>query len=252
MITLPHSPDLFYSFLGAMLAGAIPAFLPLPSAQQDPRLDWKAPENPFERRQTGTLLTRGDHLAAVAQGVLELPLRIIDAAEAASFSTEVDVADVDPNDTALLQHSPDKKGVALSHRAVLQQIESYNRAIKLRRDDRLVSWLPLHCETGLIGCFLMPLVTGTPVVMLDPFEWAMNPHLLAAAIKRYHATVCWQPNPALYDLCQPEEPSDQLERMLTRLRHDRPQRSGFEGPQLFPGTFDEAGNAVAETALAAT
>src|SRR3989338_1380428 len=35
LIILKHSPHLFYSFIGAMMAGAIPSIMPFPSEKQD-------------------------------------------------------------------------------------------------------------------------------------------------------------------------------------------------------------------------
>ena len=38
IIILPHTPEMLYAFVGALLAGAIPSFLPFPSSKQDPRI----------------------------------------------------------------------------------------------------------------------------------------------------------------------------------------------------------------------
>jgi fatty-acyl-CoA synthase len=34
LITPPHSPDLLYAFFGAIMAGCVPSFLPLPTIKQ--------------------------------------------------------------------------------------------------------------------------------------------------------------------------------------------------------------------------
>jgi len=63
-----------------------------------------------------------------------------------------------------LQHSSGttglQKGVALSHRSVLNQIAAYSQSIDLQDDDVVVSWLPLYHDMGLIAGFIMPLVAG--------------------------------------------------------------------------------------------
>jgi fatty-acyl-CoA synthase len=110
----------------------------------------------------------------------------------------------DHDTVAFLQHSSGttglQKGVALSHRAVLNQIESYSRTIDLRDDDVVVSWLPLYHDMGLIAGFVMPIVAGIPLVMMSPFQWVRSPKTLLQAIHEYRGTLCWLPNFA-YNHC---------------------------------------------------
>ncbi len=100
--------------------------------------------------------------------------------------------------TAFLQHSSGttglQKGVALSHRAVLNQIDAYSEAIALDNKDVIVSWLPLYHDMGLIAGFVMPLVQGVPLVLMSPFDWVKRPAMLLRAISDYNGTLCWLPN----------------------------------------------------------
>jgi len=265
VIILRHSPELLYSFLGAMLAGAIPSFMPPPSAKQDPTHYWRSHEKLFERIGSGVLLTDGGSLAAVAQNLPRLSLHLLDAAEAAELPAQCDEVGATSDGIALLQHSSGttglKKGVALSHRAVLRQIASYRGALGLRPDDRVVSWLPLYHDMGLIACFLLPLVTGTPVVMLDPFEWVVTPRRLFEAIQRFHGTLCWQPNFAFHHLCRTVRPAADLDLSSMRAWIDCSEPCRAETLQMFARTFCGAGvtveqlqvcYAMAETVFAVT
>jgi len=56
-----------------------------------------------------------------------------------------------------------QKGVALSHRAIFNHLDAYGEAIRLTREDVIISWLPLYHDMGLIACFLMPILRGVPV-----------------------------------------------------------------------------------------
>ena len=109
-----------------------------------------------------------------------------------------------PDDIVLLQHSSGttglQKGVALSHRAVFNQLECYGRAIHLTQDDVIASWLPLYHDMGLIACFLMPILERVPLVLMSPFDWVRAPYKLMQAISRYRATLTWLPNFA-YNFC---------------------------------------------------
>ncbi|MFN8377988.1 MAG: AMP-binding protein [Anaerolineae bacterium] len=112
----------------------------------------------------------------------------------------------DPGAVALLQHSSGttglQKGVALSHRAVLNQLCAYAEALDLRQTDVIASWLPLYHDMGLIAGFLLPLVLGIPLVLMSPFDWAAHPALLLRAIHEHRATFSWLPNFAYNHMAQ--------------------------------------------------
>ena len=111
---------------------------------------------------------------------------------------------VAPADIVLLQHSSGttglQKGVALSHQAVFNQLESYSRALRLAPDDVIVSWLPLYHDMGLIAGFILPILSGIPLVLLSPFDWVRAPYRLLQAISQYKGTLAWLPNFA-YNFC---------------------------------------------------
>jgi acyl-CoA synthetase (AMP-forming)/AMP-acid ligase II len=111
----------------------------------------------------------------------------------------------DPDDIALLQHSSGttglQKGVALSHRAVLSQLDAYSEAIRLDpSSDVIVSWLPLYHDMGLIACFILPILLGVPLVLMSPFDWVRAPYRLMEAVSKHHGTLSWLPNFA-YNFC---------------------------------------------------
>jgi acyl-CoA synthetase (AMP-forming)/AMP-acid ligase II len=118
--------------------------------------------------------------------------------------TVMDGLQREPDEIVLLQHSSGttglQKGVALTHRAVLNQLESYSRAIQLRDGDVFVSWLPLYHDMGLIACWLMPILLGYPLVLMSPFEWVRAPYRLFQAVSKYKGTLSWLPNFA-YNFC---------------------------------------------------
>ena len=92
------------------------------------------------------------------------------------------------SDPFLLQHSSGTTGlqkpVLLSHHAVLRHVESYGGTIRLNERDKIVSWLPLYHDMGLIAAFHLPLAFGIPSVQIDPFEWVQVPALLLEAVTK--------------------------------------------------------------------
>jgi acyl-CoA synthetase (AMP-forming)/AMP-acid ligase II len=103
-----------------------------------------------------------------------------------------------------LQHSSGttglQKGVALSHRAVFHQLNSYGKSLGIQEKDVIVSWLPLYHDMGLIAGFLMPILAGMPLILMSPFDWVRAPYKLLQAVSKYQGTLTWLPNFA-YNFC---------------------------------------------------
>ncbi|MHB8580112.1 MAG: AMP-binding protein [Ignavibacteriaceae bacterium] len=106
--------------------------------------------------------------------------------------------DTSPGSPALLQHSSGTTGlqkpVVLSHQAILQHLNNYSQAICLNSEDKIISWLPLYHDMGLITSFHMPLALGITTVQLDPFEWVLVPSLLCEVISKEKGSILWLPN----------------------------------------------------------
>ncbi|MEI7811112.1 MAG: AMP-binding protein [Ignavibacteria bacterium] len=123
-------------------------------------------------------------------------------------------AELSSNDAALLQHSSGTTGlqkpVLLSHKAVLEHIENYSKAIELKPDDKIISWLPLYHDMGLIAAFHLPLASGITTLQIDPFEWVMAPAILLDAVSKEKGTLTWLPNFA-YNVLADKIHEDELE-----------------------------------------
>ncbi|MCH8943032.1 MAG: AMP-binding protein [Bacteroidetes bacterium] len=123
-------------------------------------------------------------------------------------------AKIKNTDPALLQHSSGTTGlqkpVLLSHKAVLDFVTNYGKALELSPKDKIISWLPLYHDMGLIAAFHLPLAFGIPVVQMDTFEWIMIPSLLMEVISKEKGTLTWQPNFA-YNILAEKVHEDDLE-----------------------------------------
>ncbi len=193
------------AFWGAMWLGAIPSMFPTLTEKLSPEIYMRNMAELVERSQVRAVLA-DDHFVPLfrqhtAAAVISLNT-LLDHTAASAHDLPPYEADAD--EIALLQHSSGttglQKGVALSHRAVLNQLSSYSAAIALQPSDVIVSWLPLYHDMGLIAGFLLPLVQGVPLVLMSPFAWVAHPAMLLRAIHRYGGTLCWLPNFA-YNHC---------------------------------------------------
>jgi acyl-CoA synthetase (AMP-forming)/AMP-acid ligase II len=223
LIFLGHGPDLFYSYFGAMALGAAPSFMPLPSPKQDASHYWTSHAVLFDRIKPAAVLTTAAHLAEMkASGDFAgestfLTVEEVDLDDDAPF-----VPEISPDDVGLLQHSSGttglKKGVALSHRAIAAQLDSYGEAIKLTDDDVIVSWLPVYHDMGLIACTLLPAYHGLPLVSMDPFHWLTKPGMLLDHAETYGGTLIWLPNFAFQHLARVSPPKRLKAKDLSGIR----------------------------------
>lgn len=210
VIILQHGEPLVYAFWGAVLHGAIPSILP-------PLTEKLLPER--YRRDLAALIrvTRPRAIITYPEFAGEVERAVNEAGDDALSvivigevtPAEPDFAELgglrrSPQDIVLLQHSSGstglQKGVALSHRAVFNQLNAYALALGLSERDVIVSWLPLYHDMGLIASFVMPVLRRVPLVLMSPFDWVRAPARLMHAISRYRGTLTWLPNFA-YNFC---------------------------------------------------
>jgi acyl-CoA synthetase (AMP-forming)/AMP-acid ligase II len=202
LICLNHSLELVAAFWGVLYAGAIPIISHYPE---------HVPNHDKFKEQIGSLIKNSG-----ARGLITLPeLRIehgdslrdlnCQAISPTEFLTRPGKLDlsVPKNDAlgeqiAYIQYTSGstgrQKGVRLSHRAILNFIRSYSKALDIRPQDVIVNWPPLYHDLGLFSGIVLPLTTGISLVLMSPFKWVRNPRALLETIQKYGGTHCIFPN----------------------------------------------------------
>lgn len=204
VLILQHGEDLLYAFWGAILRGAIPSIMPFLTEKLSPeryRADLASLMSvtkpsaivtyPQFEDEVRSAIKEGDAVRSVIVTDQLEPQAEIDFDSLAGFHRK-------PEDVVLLQHSSGttglQKGVALSHRSVFNQLNAYSRALSLNDEDAVVSWLPLYHDMGLIAGFVMPILSGIPLVLMSPFDWVRAPYKLMRSVTKYRGTLTWLPN----------------------------------------------------------
>jgi acyl-CoA synthetase (AMP-forming)/AMP-acid ligase II len=199
ILLLNHERDLLFSFFGAVLSGAIPSIMPYLTEKLSPDRYRQSLTALFNTTHPAAVITYPDFVAEVemaATNAASLRAILVSDTVQAIDPTEIDGLpgiQCTPDQIVLLQHSSGttglQKGVALSHQSLLNQLESYRRAIRLDTSDVIVSWLPLYHDMGLIAGFLLPILTRTPLVLMSPFDWVRAPYKLMQAV-----SLPWHPD----------------------------------------------------------
>jgi acyl-CoA synthetase (AMP-forming)/AMP-acid ligase II len=118
-----------------------------------------------------------------------------------------------PDDIAFLQYTSgstsDPKGVMVTHRNLIENLEMMRQALGNTRQSTYASWIPLYHDMGLIANVLQSLYVGSLCVLLAPMTFLQRPSSWLRAIHRYRAEVAGAPNFA-FDLCVQRFRADQM------------------------------------------
>jgi len=273
-IIIRHHKNFYPIYIAVSYLGALPAVLAYPNQRLHPEKFRDGLEGMARRSGLDWLLTERDLEASVRpcvsrpgstiRGII-FPLEWSEEGE--TVKTFPQLKDSLPEDPCLLQHSSGttglQKAVILSHRAVLEHVTRYGESIDIIPEDKIVSWLPLYHDMGLIAAFYLPLTLGIPVIQIDPFEWVSAPIILMEAISMEKGTLAWLPNFAynlMADRIHEEDLSDlRLDSVRMLINCSEPVRA--ESHEKFHRKFSTYGirrevlaacYAMAETTFAAT
>ncbi|HKS89242.1 MAG TPA: fatty acyl-AMP ligase, partial [Stellaceae bacterium] len=119
-----------------------------------------------------------------------------------------------PDGIALLQYTSGStsapKGVTVSHRNLLANLEMIRLVCGNDSASTHVSWVPLYHDMGLVLNALQALYVGAPCVLLPPVAFLQRPSLWLRAIHEYRAVAAGGPNFA-FDLCVDRQRPEELE-----------------------------------------
>ena len=163
----PTCAEFFYTFFGALRLGAVP--VPL-----YPTLGVEATGAIFRDSDAVAVATIGWFRSGVDQSVALAPnvREVLEPPDLDVDGTLPAHVEADPEDLAFLQYTSgstgDPRGVMLTHRNLVQTCHFMAEATGLTPEDRVVSWLPLYHDMGLIGLSFTPPLMAAPVWLLPP------------------------------------------------------------------------------------
>jgi acyl-CoA synthetase (AMP-forming)/AMP-acid ligase II len=185
--------ELVVNWLGCIQAGMKPLVLPFPNRRQNRAYLRASVLNAIDLVDLKAVVTHHPE----PSWILDLAVPIITRNEASPAAQGVPLRPDFP-EFEILQLSSGttghRKAVSLSSSALARHVADFNEVLNQSGGDVIVSWLPLYHDMGFIACFIMPLILGTKVVMMDPAYWVQNPRILFDAIARHAGTICYMPN----------------------------------------------------------
>jgi acyl-CoA synthetase (AMP-forming)/AMP-acid ligase II len=198
-IVLRTEPAFLDAFFGALLAGAVP--VPLYPPVRLGRMEEYVAATARMVAITGARLVVA--AGAVRRLLGEVALRarpalgVRDAEELAEPGPALARRSRD-DALALVQFSSGStvapKPIALTHRAIVTHVAALLELLRPGPADRLVSWLPLYHDMGLIGGLLGAVGYPGPATLLAPEHFLARPALWLRAIGRHRGTIAAAPS----------------------------------------------------------
>jgi fatty-acyl-CoA synthase len=198
-------PEFAAAFFGAVYAGLWPVPLPLPTsfAGRDSYVDQLKVQ--LDSSDPALFLYPAE-LAPMTEAAIG------DGVQARAWETlgEIETGDAElpaasPDDIAYLQYSSGSTrfphGVAVTHRALLDNLRAHGVGLSIGGTDRVISWLPWYHDMGLVGCLLSPVANQTSVDYLKTEDFARRPLAWLDLITRNPGTTLSYSPTFGYDIC---------------------------------------------------
>jgi len=244
-------PEFAILFFGAVLAGAWPVPLPLPTSfgGRDSYIDQLQVQ--LGSAAAARFLYPAE-LAGMAAVAAEQAGTVGEAWEdfAARPAPEVALPAADPDAVCYLQYSSGSTrfphGVAVTHRALLDNLAAHAHGMQLESADRCISWLPWYHDMGLVGCFLSPVANQVSVDYLKTEDFARRPLAWLDMISRHPGTAISYSPTFGYDICarrmsSQTKASDRFDLSRWRLAGNGADMIRPDVMQAFVDAFAEAG-----------
>ena len=199
-------PEFAALFFAVVYAGAWPVPLPLPTSfgGKDSYVDQL-------RTQLAScdpaLLLYPPELGGMAGEAAGLGgVTAVDWAELATRDApDAALPEAMPDQVAYLQYSSGSTrfphGVAITHRALLNNLAAHSHGMEVVDTDRCVSWLPWYHDMGLVGCFLSPVANQVSTDYLKTEDFARRPLAWLDLITRNEGTTLSYSPTFGYDIC---------------------------------------------------
>ncbi|MFP5454693.1 MAG: fatty acyl-AMP ligase [Alphaproteobacteria bacterium] len=246
--TGPHFAALFF---GAVYAGAWPVPLPLPTSfggkdsyidQLVVQLSSSDPRMLFYPEELSEMASA----AAAQRGVEGLTYEGFETRNA----PEAPLPQSAPDEIAYLQYSSGSTrfphGVAVTHRALLNNLAAHSHGMLVEPLDRCISWLPWYHDMGLVGCLLSPIANQVSADYLKTEDFARRPLAWLDLISRNEGTTISYSPTIGYDICarrmsSQTKASDRFDLSRWRLAGNGADMIRPDVMQSFVDAFAEAG-----------
>lgn len=193
------SPDFLVAFMACQYAGIIPAPMSLPAAFGGREAyEWQI-SRMAHTADLAAVMTPAElmNIVGSAMSGMGIPVHALDGGDLTG-GTATPVA-FTADEPAYMQFSSgstsDPKGIFATQASVMANVHAIaNEGLKIRHDDRMVSWLPLYHDMGIVGFFMVPMSTQNSLDYISPTNFARRPMTWLKLISDNRATITYSPS----------------------------------------------------------
>jgi len=226
LLLFPPGLRFVEAFYGCMLGGtvAVPAYPPKLN-----RLDRTLPRllgivadcQPKAVLTTGMIKRSAEALFEQSPELAQIEWIAVDELEQDGAKEWVR-PDIRNGNLAFLQYTSGStaapKGVMVTHENINHNTGVIRQVMDLSPDTRVMAWLPLFHDMGLIGFILQPMRTGHQSFLMSPFTFLQKPYRWLKACSDHQIFCSGGPNFA-FELCRRKVSEEQMETLdLSHLR----------------------------------
>lgn len=199
-------PEFAQCFFGAVYAGAWPVPLPLPTSfgGRDAYIDQLAVQ--LQSCDPDLFLYPPELTDMCGAAATKLKIAGRDWSSLKSVEPAAgELPKAESDDIAYLQYSSGSTrfphGVAVTHKALLENLRAHGLGLSVGGTDRCISWLPWYHDMGLVGCLLSPLSLQVSADYLKTEDFARRPLAWLDMISRNPGTTASYSPTFGYDIC---------------------------------------------------
>ena len=201
MLSFDNNIDFVVSFWACILGGIIPAPISPPSSFQGKNSTLEKLINVWHTLKEPILISDADTIKSIKSNdsypdCANMPMYDVAILRQSSIKGSINLSSSEK--PALIQFSSGStntpKGVILTHKNLLTNIEGLIEGAGLTSEDRVLSWMPYYHDMGLIGNHLTLIALGMFQMNMHPVKFVKRPALWFDLISQHKMTVTSSPN----------------------------------------------------------
>lgn len=197
LLALSDPDDFIVTFLALLTIGALPVPLPALEGLKTPKSFLTRFEGVQRDCEPSLVIARDRAQFQNRAGTLGLQVVEVGELLLGELGKQQIQPDIDLDSPAFLQYTSGStgapRGVVVTHKNLAANCLAISQASGFSKADRMISWLPLHHDMGLIGGVLSCLCAGVPTYILPTLDFMMQPSLWLGAISQFAGTLSVAP-----------------------------------------------------------
>lgn len=201
ILSFENNIDFAVSFWACILGGIIPAPITPPSSFKGENASLEKLINVWNTLKRPVIISDDTMIYGMGNNDVYPDIKdmlMLDVTNLRKSTVKGSINMATSDKPALIQFSSGStstpKGVILTHKNLLTNIEGIIEAAGFTSDDRFLSWMPFYHDMGLIGCHLTLIALGMYQINMHPINFVKRPTRWFDLIVEHNISLTSSPN----------------------------------------------------------